>query len=1335
MKVRELVDLPAVRTVVRLSDTADEQLALDMVRAFVPTAEASRALEVILSDLSEGHPRGYFIQGNYGSGKSHLLGLLSLLLQKPHLWTQLCRGTTMNVPGAVDKVRETLGGQRFLVAGLSLVDHGGSESLEGMVWDCLSQSLGEPGLPRRGDVTFVQDLLPIIENRYGEELGQFLAAESESLSGPPERVAAVLETFLIKKGLPYRARFDRSQALDTLRAEVAGRGYQGVVLLVDELSEFLRSKPDGRSFAEDVRFLQFLAERADFMPLWIVITLQEAIEATGELKTDTLRKIKDRYAAPFVLGGAHIRQLISRRLIVQKPGTGESLTGVLGEIQAAFPGFSITHRELAEIYPVHPDTVELLESLKVLFSQHRGVVDFIHYQLGGDRGRDIEPHLDRPATSLLTPDLIYDHFRDRIRENPETAPFHDRVEAFYLREAGKLFQDPDDRAMALRLVKILILASICPLETTFTARKLAEMLLEPVSSLDPEVNYQYVAGILKRMHRDGAYITTVGEGNDSTYSIDLEADVALLIKNRLELALGEIADADGRLWTHLGSRIREPYLPLAEWLSDPNQEVSATFQRTRRRGRWVTGQPSEEGMAGLERVLREGRAEDLDFVIYAVASLHPRERHFLETLDREAFQGASPGLVFWVPRQPTGEEAPVLKRALAAVLLETSLAEETSSSGQRLKDHLDEVIGDLVARATTVMRQLFFEGQFMFAGGASLASPTAWDYLPAGEMRDRLVDQLLRQIHPRHSEISPHADTLLSHHLAAAWEHLIKTGRIKIGPGGNPGAERVATGFLVPMGLCRRMASEMRIECDPANPLVAFVLDAAGTDQVSLTEVYQGLRSGSFGISRESFQLLIMVLIAQGLVTAHRGGRRVNVNQMNPGQVSQVEFLTPGEVLSERFARILAACPLLPQRLRVIPFNYPAQRAAWNYLVENRTAWEAGIRSAMSRLRDLEDYRLLSGHDLRSVTGDATSVLAVLDEIKVSYSSREGLERFAAAYHEVPGLDAAWGRVRGWSEFLSERLEPAVMMFNYLSGAHPQFDKGDGLDPLQVEAEEIEEHRERITTALGQDESALTDGREFPRWQRAFELFRAAYSRLYLEEHARQVGSSRFEPYRHITSSRSYRALSLLSGIETISIANDLVRVDRALKAVMDLSCTALTADVLHRRPTCHCGFVIGQRVDIPAPRDIWDMVEKGLREYLEQLGRSRVREKLIAYMTGMSETGQRRATEPLRRVLAVDPDDPQSLRGAADLITRPVISMINEALAGKTVVTERNLESLYEALVGRTFSQERLLELVQEWIAGGDNLDETVFIKVEGTRTPGGGEGRRPFGGTSQGP
>ena len=61
---------------------------------------------------------------------------------------------------------------------------------------------------------------------------------------------------------------DRRTSWDPLLA--GQKKGQGFLLVLDELSEFLRSKPDPRSFTEDIRFLQFMGEWAQGKRFWIM---------------------------------------------------------------------------------------------------------------------------------------------------------------------------------------------------------------------------------------------------------------------------------------------------------------------------------------------------------------------------------------------------------------------------------------------------------------------------------------------------------------------------------------------------------------------------------------------------------------------------------------------------------------------------------------------------------------------------------------------------------------------------------------------------------------------------------------------------------------------------------------------------------------------------------------------------------------------------------------------------------------------------------------------------------------------------------------------------------
>ncbi|NOY72843.1 MAG: AAA family ATPase, partial [Gammaproteobacteria bacterium] len=85
----------------------------------------------------------------------------------------------------------------------------------------------------------------------------------------------------------------------------------GIVLVIDELSEFLRSKPDRAAFNEDIRFLQFMGEWAMDHRFWIIAAMQEQIEHTGDLEYALYRKIKDRYPIRYLLTPTHVQELIA----------------------------------------------------------------------------------------------------------------------------------------------------------------------------------------------------------------------------------------------------------------------------------------------------------------------------------------------------------------------------------------------------------------------------------------------------------------------------------------------------------------------------------------------------------------------------------------------------------------------------------------------------------------------------------------------------------------------------------------------------------------------------------------------------------------------------------------------------------------------------------------------------------------------------------------------------------------------------------------------------------------------------------------------------------------
>ncbi len=356
---------------------------------------------------------------------------------------------------------------------------------------------------------------------YGSGKSHFLAYLSRQItggcvvSGPPALFPISLVHFrsqlsleeVVEKELGLSS---KSHDRRVIWAQLKGRFPQGVVLIFDELSEFLRSKGSPQSFNEDIRFLQFLGERAQNEPLWIIAALQESIEHTGEMERDLFRKIKDRFPYRLLLTPTHVKDLIGKQLLVKKADYGEAIDQLIDVLGTSFPKMPLSRDELRLLYPLHPATIEILEEVRDCFSQARGVVEFVTTQLVGDPAKKVPPFLEQPWGRLVTPDLIVTHFMDLLEAQPEFLLFSQKVLPYYRKNMNLLFESAGQREMAWRLLHLLILVYLSPQRRALTAQQATFWLLHKVSSLHPRKNQEIVEKILLAMSEDGAFVEKKG---------------------------------------------------------------------------------------------------------------------------------------------------------------------------------------------------------------------------------------------------------------------------------------------------------------------------------------------------------------------------------------------------------------------------------------------------------------------------------------------------------------------------------------------------------------------------------------------------------------------------------------------------------------------------------------------------------------------------------------------------------------------------------------------------------------------------------------------------------
>jgi hypothetical protein len=263
------------------------------------------ALNESISALAEPQRgRAFWLNGVYGSGKSHFLGLMALLCdQTGH---QIFAKNFSQFEAALGRFTPRL------VVSIALDDYSAAKfGLEEIFWRELEAQLKREALP------------PLEIDRTGS----------------------------------------RAESLTSLQTFLETNGKTGLVVLFDELSLFLGGRRH-RPLQDDAAFLQFLGQHAQRAPLWVFGALQKNIDDIGGLEPYSLGQIRDRYQI-LSLSLAHLPSLIERRLIVVKDEKRlfEWCHHSFEALQNTLPRLDFGPNDWRRSFPFHPATIGLLEAV------------------------------------------------------------------------------------------------------------------------------------------------------------------------------------------------------------------------------------------------------------------------------------------------------------------------------------------------------------------------------------------------------------------------------------------------------------------------------------------------------------------------------------------------------------------------------------------------------------------------------------------------------------------------------------------------------------------------------------------------------------------------------------------------------------------------------------------------------------------------------------------------------------------------------------------------------------------------------------------------------------
>ena len=1212
----------------------------------VLTGDVTQSLTAVLAAAASSEPggAGFFVVGPFGCGKSHFLAAMGELLADP-----ISATADLNSAGwAGPLAKLAAGSRRCAVVSVPLIEYRAKAALEDVVATRAWRALGRER-PQEGS--------------------------------------------------------DRLATWDAVLAAAVDSGQQGLVLLLDELSEFLRAK-QGPALTEDLRFLQFLGEWTSDHPVIVLAALQENIEEVANVSQRELARIRDRYRPSLTLSMRHVEDLVHGRLVQLRAGAEVWVDRAWEELTAAFPASPISRERFARCYPLHPDALGVLEGLRFLLSQQRGVVDFISRRL-----RDC---LTRGYRDLITADEVYDHFEGRLHERSETARLADTVVPYYERAVAELVDD-DDRNLALRTVKLLSLLAASPLERPRSAAELAAMLLVRVSALDPAANTRYLEqAILEPFATRGAYVVSSGEkGAPSSYRVVLDADAAVVARSLVAQARSELNPSDRRLVATLVELGSTPTLPLQLLAELGLSRRDIMWQNTLRAVTVGTVRFVELAADDVVQLVARARAAGAEGCVL----IGEIELDSSSLADQRAtvLVASTDRVAAWVPDglQP-GELDALLDIHSRRLVLLAANADGRADVVSVLRGSSES---DAPA-AREMLRRVYFQGHLVYPHDHVPADLPSLAGLGFERQLGAMADPLLSGLHPQHRDVMPRRELVGERILRDLVSDVIMPGRVGPAALGRGQLRSQIQGYLVPLGLAKVRNDGATMSPDPARSaavaeVLRLVVSGFG-EAVPGVELVRALADGPIGLTAPEAILVLNACVQSGLIEMRRGRKAFAEPFL---ALTATDRFGPGELVEPAVRTAVAAMGEIIGQGSFEPWTSATQRHAW----DRAQAWLEARREELAEVRAglvrLSDIAALTATDPGAVLDDMRLVEGLVAACSTNQPAPAGLRGLVAAVPNAAPVLAAARRLAAVARFFRDDLRRTEEAARYLTHPDLRFPASSGANGDSALASRRHAALDQLGAAL---RLAAEDriGDLFA----AYHEFRTAYQAGYTDAHDRYYRAVTTDDLDRVRATTSYLALARLSAVGATAVPDDRVKVDRLLAGLAPSPCHARLDFELQWKPRCSCGFAMGDREPSLDPAAIDALAGRGVRQHLAELVRPEHRDRLDDAVADLASLGRAELASDLGRLVDVAS---RGGSGQGDLeilvavLAGDLPAVLSDVLGGGQLITSRDLASLREDLIGRRYTKRRLVELIAAWVDPSGEMPSSAYIEVVDSSDP----------------
>lgn len=336
MKYGDLIQFEQIESVIQLLDAGCPDEAKKLVATYVISDDmAERIAKLMVPQLSFDDSvdhKGVLIVGNYGTGKSHLMSVLSLVAEDD------AYAPMIRHPKVAEAVAPIAG--RFKV---------------------LRIEVGGLQMPLRQIITLQLE-------RFLEKIGvdyTFPAADKElnNKNSFEEMMGAFAEKFPDK----------------------------GLLLVVDEFLEYLQSRRD-HELVQDLAILRQIGEVTKHLKFRFVAGVQEAIFDSVRFQhvADSMRRVNERFTQ-ILIDRQDVSFVVSARLLKKSADQQNKIREYLTPFAKFYASMNERMDDYVRLFPVHPDYLKTFEQIH--FTEKRGALKTIEAAMRAILDQDVPADL------------------------------------------------------------------------------------------------------------------------------------------------------------------------------------------------------------------------------------------------------------------------------------------------------------------------------------------------------------------------------------------------------------------------------------------------------------------------------------------------------------------------------------------------------------------------------------------------------------------------------------------------------------------------------------------------------------------------------------------------------------------------------------------------------------------------------------------------------------------------------------------------------------------------------------------------------------------------------